>query len=344
MARSSSATILTASGTDITGDLRPHLMSVEVTQRLHGRADEVSIRLEDRDGEWRSDFKPSPGDRIQVEYGVSDWRGAGDSRSVGWGAFEIDKVTLSGSPAEVTVGAQSAYVTRSMRQQKRTQAWESTTLKEIAGEIASRQDLGLSYTAGRNPRHDRLDQTSAADLRFLRQQCERWNLRCRVGLERLIITSDPELAALEEPIRRAAEEDGDLLACTNYELEERTYSLARTATVTYDDPVENEPIKRSVEDTQAPETGEEVAINERIRSAGQAEIRAAGGLEWHNRERFTASLSVPGRLQLRPGFVVPLEGFGRFDGAYVIDEATHTISRSGYETTATIYKRRPPLI
>ena len=344
MARSSFATILTDSGTDITGNLRPHLLSVEVTQRLHGRADEVLIKLEDREGNWIGDLKPEPGDRIRVRFELTDWREEGDDRRIDWGAFEIDKVRLSGSPAEVTVGAQSAYVTRSMREQKRTQGWESTTLKEIAGEIASRHDLELRYTAGRVPKHDRLDQTSTPDLRFLSRQCERWNLRCRIDDERLIIASDPELAELSGPIRRTAQADGDLLACTRYELEERTYSLARKSTLSYDDPVKNQSIKRTAKDTAAPDSGETKTINERVRSPGQAELRAAGGLEWHNRERFTASLSVPRRPQVRPGFVVPLEGFGRFDGPYVIDEASHSISRSGYETTATIRRRRDPLI
>jgi len=344
MARSSSATILTDAGTDITGDLRPHLLSVEVTQRLHGRADEVSIKLEDREGEWIGDLKPEPGDRIQIRFELTNWRKGRDKRSIGWGKFEIDRVRLSGPPSRVHVRAVSAYVTRSMRQQKRTQGWESTTLKEIAGEIASRHDLELSYTAGRNPKHDRLDQTSTPDLRFLRQQCERWNLRCRVGFETLIITEDPQLAELPDPIQRTAQEDGDLLACTRYELEESTYSLARKSTLSYDDPVKNQSIERTVEDTAAPDTGETKTVNERVRSPGQAELRAAGALEFHNRERFTASLLLPGRPQVRPGFAVPLEGFERYDGAYIIDEATHTISRSGYETTATIRKRRNPLI
>jgi phage protein D len=344
MARSSFATILTDSGTDITDDLRPHLLSVEVTQRLHGRADEVSIKLEDREGDWVGDLKPEPGDRIRVRFELTDWREEGDDRQIDWGAFEIDKVRLTGPPSTVDIGAQSAYVTRSMRQQKRTQGWEQATLKEIAGEIASRHDLELRYTAGRVPKHDRLDQTSTPDLRFLSQQCKRWNLRCRVDDERLIVASDPELVELEDPVRRTAQADGDLLACTRYELEERTYSLARKSTLSYDDPVENESIQRTVEDTAAPDSGETKTINERVRSPRQAELRAAGALEWHNKEQFTASVSVPGRPQLRPGFVVPLEGFERFDGPYAIDEASHSISRNGYQTTATIRKRRDPLI
>jgi len=345
MARSSGATILTEIGTDITGLLRPSLLSVSVTQRLHGRADEVSIKLEDRDGTWRQDWKPSPGDAIRVRYSLSGWREEGDDRRIDWGLFEIDKVRLQGAPSRVTVGAQSASVTRSMRHQKRTQAWQETTLKGIASEIAGRHDLQLRYGADRVPKHERLDQDQTPDLRFLRRQAERWNLSLRVDDDRLIITSDGQLEVLSDPAHRSAVGGGaeEFLTCTRFELEEKTYELAGKCVVTYDDAIKAKKMKREVSDPAVPDTAETLTVNERVRSPDQCRLRAAANLERHNRERFVAQLSLPGRPQVRPGFLLPIEGFGRFDGDYVIDEATHKISRSGYETDASLRKKREPL-
>ena len=47
-----------------------------------------------------------------------------------------------------------------------------------------------------------------------------------------------------------------------------------------------------------------------------------------------ATIGVPG---LRSGKVVELKGLGpRFSGKYLVDESTHTISGSGYQTSFTV--------
>jgi len=163
--------------------------------------------------------------------------------------------------------------------------------------------------------------------------------------DRLIITSDGQLKALSDPAYRSAEgeEAEEILTCTSFELEEKTYELAGKCALTYDDAVKNKNMRREVADPAAPDTAETLTVNERVRSPDQARLRAAANLERHNRERFVAQLSLPGRPQVRPGFTLPLSGFGRFDGEYVISEATHKISRSGYETDASLRRKRDPL-
>lgn len=340
--------VMEDTGTDVSEDLRPSLLEFRVVDALHGEADRLRLTLEDRAGRWRGAWRPEAGTRIRARTRLENWTEDGQTITVDWGSFEIDQIRLAGPPSQVEIGALSAYVSRSMRLLNRTQAWEGTSLQSIAEEIANRHDLGFAYATGRNPSFDRIDQTDTPDLRFLAQQCARWNIHCKVRGGRLLLTDDTELTPLDRPIVRAAEPevvDGTL--STRFDLEERRYQLAAACTCVYDDPVRGaggDAIKRTVKDAAAPDTAETLTVNERVGDPAQAELRAGAELERTNREEKAGRVPTVGRPDLRAGFTAPLEGFGRFDGRYVIDRATHRIGGQGYVTECDVRLLRDLLI
>ena len=56
----------------------------------------------------------------------------------------------------------------------------------------------------------------------------------------------------------------------------------------------------------------------------------------HNKYEYTASFTYPGNPNLLAGCTVTLEGWGAWDGRYIIKQAKHTVSNSGYTTQITV--------
>ena len=55
-----------------------------------------------------------------------------------------------------------------------------------------------------------------------------------------------------------------------------------------------------------------------------------------DKEEFKASFSLAGDARLAAGITVLVSGYGAVDGKYIIETATHSVSRSGYKTDITL--------
>ena len=71
---------LLVKGIDVTNELLPQLISLTYTDHDHGKADELSAEMHDRDGLWRGAWCPEHGDKAQLSI-----------MGVDAGSFEIDE-------------------------------------------------------------------------------------------------------------------------------------------------------------------------------------------------------------------------------------------------------------
>jgi len=56
-----------------------------------------------------------------------------------------------------------------------------------------------------------------------------------------------------------------------------------------------------------------------------------------NKGEFTGQLDMPGDLDMAAGVTVTVKGYGIFDGKYIVETATHSISKSsGFKTSIKI--------
>lgn len=67
-------------------------------------------------------------------------------------------------------------------------------------------------------------------------------------------------------------------------------------------------------------------------SVGEAKALAAKRLKLHNCYSRAASFTLPGNPSLVAGVTVRLEGFGGWDGKYMVSQAKHSVKASGYTT------------
>lgn len=112
-------------GTDISEDLAPHLKSISFTDNMSGYADDLTIRLEDRNGLWESDWFPDRGATLDVSYVTLNWKNLADGLQIMVaGLFAIDTIEGSAPPREIELKATSIPESNELRGVDRTRSWE----------------------------------------------------------------------------------------------------------------------------------------------------------------------------------------------------------------------------
>ncbi|MDY0063151.1 MAG: contractile injection system protein, VgrG/Pvc8 family, partial [Myxococcota bacterium] len=174
-------------GKDISQDLQPYLLGVSYTDHQGGKADEVSIDLQDRDALWRGDWLPGQGDTVQVRIHADEWGEGGGTLFCG--TFTLDKLGLAGPPSTVKLSGVSVPTGLAARKTKRSRAWENASLQTIAGDVAASARMRLVFDATDTPPLDRVDQRSETDLAFLARLADERHYALKVTDNQLVVWS-----------------------------------------------------------------------------------------------------------------------------------------------------------
>ena len=86
-------------------------------------------------------------------------------------------------------------------------------------------------------------------------------------------------------------------------------------------------------DPSVDSSGQEYRLRKRVTSKAEAERLAKATLRKVNLRRVTGSLTLIGDPSLLAGCVIACEGFGSFDGNFIIESSSHDVSGSGYTTS-----------
>lgn len=127
---------LSVDGVDFTDKARPRLVSLSITEKRGGEADEIDLLLDDSDGRLAL---PKKGALIRVQLG---WRQGSDVAIglVDKGRFTADEISWSGPPDQVSIRGRSADLTAGFRARKEA-AHKQTTLGALAKKVAAAHGL-----------------------------------------------------------------------------------------------------------------------------------------------------------------------------------------------------------
>lgn len=127
---------VTMDGRDLTGLIRPRLVSLTMPERRGDEADQLDILLDDSDGGLAI---PPEGAVLRLALG---WKQGRDVTPglIEKGTFKVDEVTHSGPPDQIRLRARAADFTSDIRN-RREQSWRDTTLGAVLTEIAGRNGL-----------------------------------------------------------------------------------------------------------------------------------------------------------------------------------------------------------
>ena len=347
-------------GADITTSIRPYLLSLTYTDSEEDESDSLQIQLQDRDSLWLENWlnkavEATAAAKFSMSATITPENWGNSGGSLPTGRFELDSVEAHGPPATVSIKGSSLAYGSSIRQTKKTKAWENYTLSGIASEIAGNAGLSCLYEAAGNPTYKRKEQTKKSDITFLSELChdEGISLKCTDG--QLVLFDQSVYEALP-PVMTIRKDGGRILpaapeahgaygkdpSCKAYEDYSFSTGAAETqygsCRVSYRDPATGNCIEGiATADGDDGDSEQRLEITARVSSAGEAKALAEKHLRLHNKFNRSASFTLPGNTALVAGVTVMLEGFGGWDGKYMVKQATHTVS-GGYTTKIDLRK------
>ena len=321
---------------NISKDIAPYLKALTFTDNFEA-ADDLQITLADREGLWKTDWFPSKGATLRATLLVHDWNAEGDEAELYCGQFFIDEITVAGPESTVTIKARSTPVGTKKQaaggdamRTKKTRAWEATTLKTIAAQIAAEANVKLYFQLSQDISYNRLGWEDGGDFRV------------KLTDKKLIIASQADLektasAVTVKPPDGKGNDGGSVAAApgrlSSWNLTTSANTQYRACKVSWYDARKKKTYSSTVQ-AETQETGQTLVINQRCESQADAQRIARARLRTANMNTVKGSLSMIGDVRMSAGLNIDLEGFGVFDGKYFIDTATHTVDGSGGYTTA----------
>ena len=264
-----------------------------------------------------------------------NWNGDGKDRLLECGTFQVDSFSANGPPSKVKLKCTSLSYTSTVRRQKKTKAWEKISLSEIAVQIAKDNGMGSYFSSDYNPFYTRREQVGTSDIVFLQRLCKAAGIALKVTANTIIFFDEAEYegkAAVRSIIK--GKSDVESYSFTDG-LNDTAYSSCH---VSYTEPNTGTTIEYTYTPTSGDGTGEVLEISEKVSSREEARRLAMKRLREKNRAEFSASFTLSGDASLVAGITVNVSGWGAFDGKYIIETATHSLSRSGYTTQLKLSK------
>lgn len=325
-------------GADITASLLPFFISLTYTDSEEGEADDLQIKLQDRDEIWLSAWMgpvmlADGAKHLDIKATIirRNWWGDGSDSKLDCGKFELDSFETSGPPSVITLKATSLPYS-GIRGENKSKSWEGYTLPGIAGEIAANAGMELMYRSSNIPSYERTEQSKQSDILFLKKLCDDAGISLKATDGKLVLFDQAEFEAAEPVITI----ERGKTPYTKYKLSTGSagteYHICR---VSYTDPVGGSKIEGfAYSESYDPEAEENktLEVTLPVSSIGEAEAQAAKQLRLRNKFERTASFTFAGEVGLAAGVVVALKGWGLWDGKYLVRQAKHTVS-TGYTTT-----------
>lgn len=329
---------ITFDGTDITEDIKPYLLSMTYTDNEEDECDALAVELQDREGiwleSWASDMIAAAAESRKITGTITrkNWTGNGEDEVLDCGEFELDSVSISGPPSTLSLDAAALPWAEPIRQTVENKEWEEYDLSGIAAEVAANGGLTLEWLSDTDPHYERQEQFMESDIVFLSNLCHESGLSLKATDGKLVVF-DQKTYESAGPIRTIRRGDGSY---TRYTLDTgESNSQYSACTVRYDhaekgliEATYNNPDEKGKKNKQV------LKKTVQVDSIGQAEAVAKALLRLANKFEMTASFTFPGNPLYCAGLTLALEGFGEWDGKYMIRQAVHKVSGDGGYTTS----------
>lgn len=306
-----------AAGINITPQIRDRLLSLEVTDEAGGKADEVTITLDDRNNELEL---PLPGAPLIVAMGYEE------TVLVPMGIYTADEVVAKGPPDTIIIRGKAANLGGSVKEQK-TRAWEDQTLEQIVAAIAGEHKLQHQVAEGlRDFHYEHLDQTDESDVNFLTRIAKEHDAISTVKGDTVLFMGKGEgktaagLTMPPVPIQKSGKLSWAMSLATlgDFKSIEANWHNQDAGTRDKVTAGEGSPVKR---------------LRHTFPNKKEAERAAKSKLEEIKRGNNTLSITMPGEPLLAAEMQILAIGFRiGVSGTWSIKSARHTI-RAGWFTT-----------
>lgn len=297
------------------------------TDVASGQSDSVSITLCDIEKEWLGNLMPKEGADIGVKLVLTNWNEEEKKETFNCGTFILDDFSYSGRPLSCVLGGVSVPTVDDFKTEERDKTWESTTIKEIASEIAKKYYISLYYDAD-TIKISEIEQSGQTDSAFLYSLCEKYGLAMKVYNKKIVIF---DIVKYEQKKSVLTLKETDLKTWDYNRTIQGTYT---GVTLEYTDPDsdDDEPIKVTIGSK-----GRMYKMNSQASSKYDAELQARAKVNAANRSIETMTATIRGNIGIVASQCVTIKGLGKANGKYYVDKAVHKVG-SGYTTQLTLHK------
>lgn len=346
--------IVTYNGKDISESLAQYVLSFSYTDNLTGQVDDISITLEDRAELWEADWMPERGATLDITICTYNWSDLySEEQDLQLGKFEIDELEVSSAPNVVTIKAVAISIgdDSTLRSTLRSHTWENISVWKAANDIAWQNGMKLQWYCDDNPNIDKLEQNDESDLDVLQKICDDAGFALKVTTDTIIIF-DVEKFEKEDVYAEYYHPGTTILnivenqpkpvqtdTLLNYSFKAKIRDVYKKCHVKYAKDKDKSVIESTfVAPDKKEKEGATLEVHQQVSSQAEADRLAKKKLREKNCEEFTGSFSSDGNMGLCAGETIEMLGFGNFSGKYIITQAKHDISSSGFTSSVEIRK------
>lgn len=304
-------------GTDISEEVNRDLEEISYTDVASGESDSVTINISDSSKKWIGAWFPTKGDYIKVSIMFFNWYKHENNIPFDCGEFQVDDIGASGRPITFSIGGASIPQDNGFNAEKRTVTRESTTLEQIAQEIAGRAGIALYYEAD-SISMKAIEQTNETDCKFLFSLCESYGLAMKVYANKIVIFEE------ERYEKNAA-------VCTLRESDLENWSFNTTTAGTYTGAVFSFTDPDNEKDYEVQIGGGDRILNINVTADDiyDAERKGIAKLNNENKKETTMSVTIMANPSIVAGTNVQIEDLGKLSGKYYVDKVKSKFSGSG---------------
>ncbi len=337
---------ITFDGVDISDDVNKDLISLRYTDSEEDEADDLQITLHDRAGKWLNAWlddvliaqlnadagAKTKGLVITAKIHCHNWTKPNEILVLDCGKFSLDDIASTGPPARNTLKASALSDKNGIRSTERSQSWENYKLSGVGKEIAKRSGMGFIFDSAYDPFFPRKEQNDQTDIAFLKRLCVDAGYSLKISHGKVIIFDQAKYAKLKS-VATITKGDGSY---TRWDLRRSQSKVDYThCIVRYMSPVAGKLIEGEARAKDYKEDGDNRALvitNQQVHSAADARVLADKLLRARNKFEKTGRFTLPGNPSLVASEGIDLEGWGAFDGRYIIKRTVHDVSSGGYKT------------
>ena len=326
-------TTLKFNGKNVDTSLKDYLESISYEDVASGSSDTLSIKLHNITKQWMKGWYPKKGDAVEGSIKLLDWDKVGKDKKIFCGHFTLDDVSFSGNPMTASFDCVSAPASESFKTRERNKTWENATISGIAGEVAGRYSLSLSYS-GPSIKIKKLEQ-SESDSEFLYKLCKDYGLSMKVYKKKIVIYDQTQMEQ-KSPVCTLGMDD---FVDNNWEARDSLYGVYSGARISYKDPDDDKEtsiyVGLKAENAKGSRT---LRINETADSAADARRKAAAQVNLSNQDATTISGTIWPNIKVCAGVTVKITDFGKFNGKYFVDKSTMELGESGTSQKIEMHK------
>lgn len=318
-----------------------------------GSADTVTITLANVTGKWFKGYYPDGKDNIQTWIVVEDWPSSPSAKKkvkavkkgtksmkatkkakkseqkVYCGKFAIDSLHFSGPPETLELSGISVPINSKLNVSQRSSTWKKTSAKRILQTISKRYGMPLTYSA-QDYKIDSISQSAQTDLDFICSMCSEYDIAIKIYNNKIVAYDKTayERKAAKHTIQKGDEESYDISCqrsqkCNSVKIQYTSGKKSKTLTYQFTRP--------KTKGTR------QMVVSSKAESLADAERKAKAALRENIRSCVSISLVITGNIKFMATDNVNIKGFGKVDGKYFIDEATHDKSGGKYTTSLTMH-------